>query len=168
MSRMWRGSPKVREDMMLISQMHSFIQKKIMINDFRRWLGQHFLNGLHPSCWNINATFGLPYNPRSVVPDHSALRLRVINLLGTTGIRYLIHCVLFIFFDVLNIFVIHNKSINIFFFSVDNIQVRVAPEERRLYIDCDVEVRVFFGGERAYQAVERVLANALRWNPKKK
>ena len=60
------------------------------------------------------------------------------------------------------------KIINIFFFSVDNIQVTVAPEERRLYIDCDVEVRVFFGGERAFEAVERVLANALSWNPKKK
>ena len=60
------------------------------------------------------------------------------------------------------------KIINIFFFSVDNIQVRVAPEERRLYIDCDVEVRVFLGGERAYEAVQRVLANALRWDPKKK
>ena len=139
-----------------------------MVNHFRRKLGQHFSDGYHPSCWEINATFGLPYNPRLEVPDHRALRLRVINLLGTTGIRYLIHCVLFIFFDVLNIFVIHNKSINIFFFSVDNIQVRLAPEERRLYIDCDVEVRVFLGGERAYEAVQRVLANALRWDPKKK
>ena len=70
------------------------------------------------------------------------------------------------FFNVLIIFVSHKKLINILFFSVDNIQVRV--EERRLYIDCDVEVRVFLGGERAYQAVERVLANALRWDPKKK
>ena len=60
------------------------------------------------------------------------------------------------------------KRINMFFFSVDNVQVRVAPEERRLYIDCDVEVRVFLGGEKAYQAVEKVLANALRWDPKKK
>ena len=139
-----------------------------MVNHFRRKLGQHFSDGYHPSCWEINATFGLPYNPRLGVPDHRDLRLRVINLLGTTGIRYLIHCVLFIFFDVLNIFVIHNKSINIFFFSVDNIKVRLAPEERRLYIDCDVEVRVFLGGERAYEAVQRVLANALRWDPKKK
>ena len=68
-----------------------------MVNYLRRTLGQHFLNGLHPSCWNINATFGLPYNPRLEVPEHSVLRLRVINLLGTTGIRYLIHCVLSIF-----------------------------------------------------------------------
>ena len=138
-----------------------------MVNHFRRKLGEHFLNGLHPSCWNINATFALPYNPRFEVPDNNALRLRVINLLGTTGIRYLIHCVLSIFY-VLNIFVTHNKLINIFFFSVDNIQVRLAPEERRLYIDCDVEVRVFLGGERAFEAVQRVLENALRWNPKKK
>ena len=130
-----------------------------MVNHFRRFLGRHFSQSLHPSCWNINATFALPYNPKLEIPNHSALRLGVINLLGTTGIRYLIHCVLSIFY-------VLNKLINIFFFSVDNIQVRV--EERRLYIDCDVEVRVFLGGERAYQAVERVLANALRWDPKKK
>ena len=72
-----------------------------MVNHFRRKLGRHFSDGLHPSCWEINATFALPYNPRLEVPDHRALRLRVINLLGTTGIRYLIHCVLIIFLDAL-------------------------------------------------------------------